>query len=123
MDLDHLNEVNRASTSKGCGRQVGEFAGSGYSHASPWLGGGSPMADDVAKPEWIITLVHGTWGRGFFPTDKQPLWGGPRWFQEGSHFLTELRGVLRERFPSFTIEPFTWSGSNSVFQRDSAAYL
>jgi hypothetical protein len=79
--------------------------------------------------EWIITLVHGTWGRGFFPNDKRqskivPRWfdEGARWFDEGSRFMVHLRLRLDNfDIPNARIEVFRWSGSNSIIARDDAA--
>jgi hypothetical protein len=80
-----------------------------------------------------ITLVHGTWGRGFFP-DTLGVWltklrnilrwrqRRPRWFEAGSQFHDQLTTTLNELSVQYTIgPPFTWSGSNSVFERRSAA--
>src|SRR4026209_707866 len=64
----------------------------------------------------IITLVHGTWGRGFFPRDyetqPQSWWSelfpaAPPWLSEGSVFLRRddprydgpLRGTPLRRQP------------------------
>jgi hypothetical protein len=100
--------------------------------------------------EWIITLVHGTWGRGFFPDwqlwfpkwllwlPKLVLWflkvllwlpkclrgkrSGPRWFEDNSPFMKELLSRLRSpEVPTFRIERLFWSGANSIIERDQAA--
>ena len=87
-------------------------------------------------PRYPIILVHGTWGRGFFPkgqlegscedfpaeagTDAASE-GAKRWFEKGSEF----RRTLEERLEGLSLEcsfwPFRWSGANSVFARDRAA--
>jgi hypothetical protein len=73
----------------------------------------------------LIVLVHGTWGRGMFPSDvtssgkrKQP-----RWFEPESRFRTSLRWQLSES-PSqiaYAVDSFEWSGSNSFIERAEAA--
>jgi hypothetical protein len=66
-----------------------------------------------------VTLVHGTWGRGFFP-EKFPT-KRPRWFEPHSAFASQLREqLINERF-SCQIRPFLWSGANSISARDLAA--
>jgi hypothetical protein len=66
----------------------------------------------------LITLVHGTWGRGFFPrrlgTSQRPFW-----FKEGSPFLARLGTELGD-IPH-KITPLLWSGANSIFVRDKTA--
>ncbi|MFC3968852.1 hypothetical protein ACFOVS_12050 [Rhizobium lemnae] len=74
----------------------------------------------------LVVLVHGTWGRGIFPVevDKERR-DGPLWFQTGSAFFGELNTKLRETFSSssyqFEMEPFFWSGANSIRARDRAS--
>jgi hypothetical protein len=75
-------------------------------------------ADDPNATCWSITLIHGTWGRGFFPgvpTKK------PRWFEEGSAFRAMLESELKDRGFRYKISEFSWSGSNSIIERDQAA--
>jgi hypothetical protein len=73
----------------------------------------------------VITLVHGTWGRGFFPKDYKP--GGwprkriPPWFHEESNFHKRLTIELRNGGVEVRTKAFSWSGSNSVRHRASAA--
>jgi hypothetical protein len=100
------------------------------------------MRESLQPPEtsratrYPIILVHGTWGRGFFPkgqlegscedfpaeagTDAASE-GAKRWFEKGSEF----RRTLEERLEGLSLEcsfwPFRWSGANSVFARDRAA--
>src|SRR5262245_59870133 len=79
----------------------------------------------------IITMVHGTWGRGFFPKEyrAQPRswWhrlrpiAPPPWFHEGSVFRSRLESELRKENIATTFRPFEWSGANSVFHRARAA--
>ena len=81
----------------------------------------------------MITMVHGTWGRGFFPKQyrAQPRswWRRllriasppPRWFHEGSVFRSRLESELRKENIAATFRPFEWTGANSVFHRACAA--
>src|SRR5262245_49055686 len=67
----------------------------------------------------LITLVHGTWGRGFFPR-RQRQNRRPFWFEESSPFLIRLSAGLRD-IPH-KITPLPWSGANSIFVRDKTAH-
>jgi hypothetical protein len=73
---------------------------------------------EVTRHQLLITLVHGTWPRGFFPTlrrqNRRPLW-----FEEGSPFLARLSTELGD-IPH-QIKPLIWSGANSIFVRDKTA--
>jgi hypothetical protein len=71
------------------------------------------------RHQLLITLVHGTWGRGFFPR-RQRQNRHPLWFEEGSPFLARLSTELRD-IPH-KIRPFLWSGANSIFVRDKTAH-
>lgn len=81
------------------------------------------------KPTCIITMVHGTWGRGFFPKEyrAQRRWHGllpiapPPWFHENSFFRNRLESELRNENIGATFRAFEWSGANSVFHRARAA--
>src|SRR6516162_458644 len=68
----------------------------------------------------LITLVHGTWGRGFFLRRKRQN-QRPLWFEEGSPFLTRLSTELGD-IPH-KITPLLWSGANSIFVRDKTAHV
>jgi hypothetical protein len=68
----------------------------------------------------LITLVHGTWGRGFFPR-RQRQNRRPLWFEEGSPFLARLSGALGD--VPYKITPLLWSGANSIFVRDKRAHV
>ena len=68
----------------------------------------------------LITLVHGTWGRGFFPR-RQRQNRRPLWFEEGSPFLARLSAELDD-IPH-KITPLLWSGANSIFVRDTTAHV
>jgi hypothetical protein len=76
------------------------------------------MTESVSH-ELLITLLHGTWGRGFFPRlrtqDQRPLW-----FEKKSPFPRRLSAELTD-IPH-EINPLLWSGSNSIFERDKAAH-
>jgi hypothetical protein len=67
----------------------------------------------------LITLVHGTWGRGFFPRLQRPN-RRPFWFEDGSPFLARLSTELHD-IPH-KIKPLLWSGENSIFVRDKTAH-
>jgi hypothetical protein len=79
----------------------------------------------------IITMVHGTWGRGFFPKEYRagpPSWLGklvpaarPPWFHEESVFRRRLESALQKENIPATFRIFRWSGANSVFHRARAA--
>jgi preprotein translocase subunit YajC len=86
------------------------------------------------RHQLLITLVHGTWPRGFFPRllrfkqrvrelmrRRQPWDPPPFWFEEGSHFLARLSAELRD-IPN-KITPLLWSGANSIFVRDKTAHV
>jgi hypothetical protein len=77
----------------------------------------APMS---TRPELLITLVHGTWGRGFLPWLR--VSAGLFWFENGSNFRAKLSNSLKERAIAHSIRPFLWSGANSIFHRDNAAY-
>ena len=79
---------------------------------------GADSADSSTAGALIITLVHGTWGRGFLP----PLREEGTWFAAGSDFRKTLAGALNKHQLSFSMYPFLWSGANSVRERDRAAH-
>jgi len=79
----------------------------------------------------IITMVHGTWGRGFFPKEYRARTRSrlgklfptapPPWFHEESVFRSRLESELRKQDITATFRIFRWSGANSVFHRARAA--
>src|SRR5262245_17316743 len=85
----------------------------------------------------LITLVHGTWPRGFFRTffprivrfeqrvreltRHQRRDPPPFWFEERSPFLARLSSELGD-IPH-KIKPLLWSGANSIFERDKTAQV
>ena len=82
----------------------------------------------------LITLVHGTWPRGFFPRLfrfkqwirgliglRQPGEPPPFWFEEGSPFLTRLSAELRD-IPH-KITRLCWTGHNSIRARDKTSHV
>jgi hypothetical protein len=83
------------------------------------------------RQQLLITLIHGTWGRGFFPRNQQaPVKQDhkrglrtqtlrPLWFEEGSPFRTRLDTELSDI--SHESKPLYWSGKNAIFERDKAA--
>ena len=77
---------------------------------------------EQADPDILVHLIHGTWGRGFFPDRfrRNPR-AAPRWFETDSTFTRSLQHALGEAGRRAAIEPFLWSGANSVRSRDAAA--
>jgi hypothetical protein len=86
------------------------------------------------RHQLLITLVHGTWPRGFFPIliwfkhrvrelmrRRQPREPLTFWFEEGSPFLARLSAELRD-IPH-KITPLFWSGKNSIWERDKTALI
>jgi hypothetical protein len=81
-----------------------------------------PDGSPGPAPDVAITLVHGTWGRGLFPGLRAPYAGRtPFWFEPESSFVSQLQTELQLRKLLFEIDAFTWSGSNSIAERYSAA--
>jgi hypothetical protein len=88
---------------------------------------------EIARHQLLITLVHGTWPRGFFPrivrfkqrvrelTRRQRRNPPPFWFEEGSPFLARLGTELGD-IPH-KITPLLWSGANSIYVRDKTAHV
>jgi hypothetical protein len=70
------------------------------------------------RHQLLLTLVHGTWGRGFFPRQRAKS-RRPFWFEDGSPFLARLSAELGD-IPH-KITPLLWSGANSIFVRDKTA--
>jgi hypothetical protein len=68
----------------------------------------------------LITLVHGTWGRGFFPKPRRAA-QTPFWFAEGSPFVARLHTELGD-IPH-KVNRLIWSGANSIFERDKVAHV
>src|SRR5258708_6892570 len=75
---------------------------------------------EVARHQLLITLVHGTWPRGFFPTHRRQN-RRPLWFEETSPFLARLSAELSD--VPHKIKPLLWSGDNSIFERDKTAHV
>jgi len=73
---------------------------------------------EVVPHHLFITLVHGTWGRGFFPRRRRQN-RPPFWFEEASPFLTRLSAELGD-IPH-KIKPLLWCGANSIYERDETA--
>src|SRR5262245_3438341 len=76
------------------------------------------VSEVAARHQLLITLVHGTWGRGFFPR-RQRQSRRPFWFEEGSPFLARISGELSD--VPHKIRPLLWSGANSIYVRDKTA--
>lgn len=79
-----------------------------------------PLMSEVAQHQLLVTLVHGTWPRGFFPMLRRRN-RGPLWFEESSPFLARLSAEFGD-IPH-KIKPLPWSGENSIFARDATAYV
>jgi hypothetical protein len=75
---------------------------------------------EIARHQLLITLVHGTFGRGFFP-QRQRRDRLPFWFEEGSPFLARLSTELGDI--SHKMTPLLWSGANSILVRDKTAHV
>ena len=73
---------------------------------------------EVVPHHLFITLVHGTWGHGFFPRRRRQN-RPPFWFEEASPFLARLSTELGDL--PHKITPLLWSGANSIFVRDKTA--
>jgi hypothetical protein len=83
---------------------------------------------EVDRHPLLITLVHGT---RFFPR-LTAIWlvaqawyhrrrhRRPLWFEGSSPFLARLRCELED--VPHKIRPLSWSGANSIFERDKAAH-
>jgi hypothetical protein len=88
---------------------------------------------EIARHQLLITLVHGTRPRGFFPrivrfkqrvrelTRRQRRNPPPLWFEEGSPFLARLGTELGDIPHKITL--LLWSGANSVYVRDETAHV
>ncbi len=92
---------------------------------------------EIARHQLLITLVHGTWPRGFFRTffpsivrfkqrvreltRRQRRGPPPFWFEECSPFLARLRTELGDI--SYKIKPLLWSGENLIYERDKTAQV
>src|SRR3954447_1684748 len=85
------------------------------------------MTEEQSEPP--IFLIHGTWGRGFFPHDPDTPQRKRRffpdrkkaWYEHGSPFYTNLSTELTKAGISGSLRPFLWSGANSIKARDDAA--
>jgi hypothetical protein len=90
---------------------------------------------EIARHQLLITLVHGTWPRGFFRTFfprivrfkqrvrelmRRQRWDTPPfWFEEHSPFLARLSAELSD--VPHKIKPLLWCGANSIYVRDKTA--
>jgi hypothetical protein len=73
---------------------------------------------EVARQQLLVTLVHGTWPRGFFPALRRRR--RRLWFEEGSPFLAQLRAEFNG--VAHKIKPLLWTGENSIYARDKVAH-
>jgi hypothetical protein len=80
-----------------------------------------PDQSDLNVPDLQVTLIHGTWGRGFFPDRFRTKRSIARWFEAHSAFAAELAKNLSDQGVSCHIRAFLWSGANSISARDLAA--
>lgn len=70
----------------------------------------------IEKPYRVrVIAVHGTWGRGIFRKYRTARWCSP--------FCDELERLIRQQLPSVEVilDPFIWSGKNSIYERSAAA--
>lgn len=78
------------------------------------------QARDQTSRTVAVSLLHGTWGRGFFPrarSEHEP----PRWFESSSQFAASLNVRLRNsNVTCVFVEPVQWSGGNSLTARSNA---
>jgi hypothetical protein len=73
----------------------------------------------------FVWLVHGTYGRGFFPKKRWPILGRPKvpiWSEPGSPFREALARELCTKGIETDMMAFHWSGANSVQERDASAH-
>lgn len=87
-----------------------------------------PVANGSSAPTGRVSscsviLMHGTWGRGFFPKDSDAQGRGrtKRWFDKDSDFRKHLEARLKGASLLWPVESFPWSGANSIYTRDQAA--
>ena len=87
-------------------------------------------ANGGSDRDLCVTLVHGTWPRGalrdvfltlFYGVWPSGFWPKWLWFSEGSEFRSRLTGAISKHGLSARVSSFTWSGANSVRERDKAA--
>jgi hypothetical protein len=78
------------------------------------------LQESTVTPKLRIIMVHGTWGRGFFPDSKIFTSKKLRWFEPGSPFHTALLAHPRAKGIETETRPLKWSGANSFRQRDEA---
>jgi hypothetical protein len=80
------------------------------------------MTPTEAPQKLFVTLVHGTWGRGFFPSIG-PILFQPRarWFEQGGTFHASLSRELQDARILQQTDALIWSSANSVRARDAAA--
>jgi hypothetical protein len=70
------------------------------------------------RDEILVTLVHGTWARGFFSYRRSH----ERWFEPGACFSRQLAAELRDKHGiDATFRRSLWSGANSLEERALAA--
>ena len=70
------------------------------------------------REEILVTLVHGTWARGFFSFRRSH----ERWFEPGARFSRQLAAELRDKHGiDATFRRSLWSGANSLEERALAA--
>src|SRR5262245_52275955 len=66
----------------------------------------------------VVTLVHGTWGRGFLEAHRKRVKRHASWTEEKSQHVEAIRRSLGD---AVLIERFDWSGRNSHRARLRAA--
>jgi len=70
-----------------------------------------------------VILVHGTWGRSFWSKRRDVSIGtkDARWFEASSAFATDLKEGIQFWKIACLYHPFSWTGLNSIRERDKAA--
>ena len=71
--------------------------------------------------ELVIVMIHGTWGRGIFPSARALMHRRPLWFEPGSDFHDDLMRQLDNKGVEVHASSIDWSGSNSFKERELAA--
>jgi hypothetical protein len=69
----------------------------------------------------VLIMVHGTWGRGFFPDSRPPSKRGLRWYEPNSYFYCSLLKYFNDRGVRAHTSFVEWSGANSFNERERAA--
>src|SRR5712664_4011993 len=69
----------------------------------------------------VIIMIHGTWGRGIFPSARALMRRRPLWFEPESDFHNDLVRQLNNTGVEVQTSFVEWSGANSFKERELAA--